>query len=55
MIILAYPNKENINSEPIDLTIKNKIMFYCNELSFGKLSFCSYLNIETILFFLIQY
>ena len=41
-------NKKNIRVELIDLTIKNKILLYCDELPFGILSFCSYLNIETM-------
>ena len=37
---------KNIKAEPLDLTIKNKIMLYYNELPFGIIYFCSYLNIE---------
>ena len=40
--------EKNIKVEPINLTLKNEIMFCCNELPFGILPPNSYLNIETM-------
>ena len=41
-------NGENITIDPIDSSLKNKCIAYCPELSFGILSFSSYVDIEAM-------
>ena len=40
--------RKNIKVEPINATIKNKMIYYCDELPFGIISFNRYINIETM-------
>ena len=41
-------NGENLNKNPIDLSIKNKQMVFCSDLPFGITSFSSYVDIESL-------
>ena len=41
-------NGQNLNKKPIDLSIKNKQIAFCSKLSFGILSFSSYVDVETM-------
>ena len=38
----------NLKIRPIDLSLKEKFITYCHELSLGIISFSSYVNIETL-------
>ena len=45
--MVDYINKgENLMKRPIDLSNKNKCMAYCSKLTFGILSFSSYIDLE---------
>ena len=45
--MLDYINKgKNVKTKPLDLSNKNKCMVYCNELSYGILSYSSYIDLE---------
>ena len=41
-------NEENLNKNPIDLSIKNKQMAFCSDLPFGIISFPSCVDIESL-------
>ena len=41
-------NGKNLKIEPIDSNVRSKCMVYCDELLFGALSPCRYLNTETM-------
>ena len=45
--VVSIQNGKNIIIEPIDPTVRNGIMIYCDELPFGILSPYQYLNTET--------
>ena len=43
-----FNNGENFNKKAIDLSIKNKKIAFCSDLSFGMLPFSSYADIESM-------
>ena len=47
MYMVHYINKgKNLETEPVDLSNKNKCMAYCSKLSFGILSCSTYVDLE---------
>ena len=45
--MVHYINKgKNLETEPVDLSNKNKCMAYCSKLSFGILSCSTYVDLE---------